>query len=165
MPTGYILEAGSMSGSSNLFVSATGTTATSFTTKGAEKGTYYVRLRATNAHGASVPSNEAVLVVGEGDSGTCSAPPSAPSGLRFSVRGMTVTLAWDAAQLGPTSYIVEMSSGPGGHNLVVSDTGNAATALTTRGVAPGTYSFRLRARNACGSSAPSNSIEVVVRPE
>jgi len=165
MPTGYILEAGSMSGSSNLFVSATGTTATSFTTKGAEKGTYYVRLRATNAHGASVPSNEAVLVVGEGDSGPCSAPPSAPSGMRFSVRGRTVTLAWDAAQLGPTSYIVEMSSGPGRNSLVVSDTGNAATALTTRGMAPGTYSFRLRARNACGSSAPSNSIEVVVRPE
>jgi predicted phage tail protein len=166
MPTGYILEAGSTSGGSNLFVSRTGGTATSFTTKGAEKGPYFVRVLATNARGTSLPSNEAMITVGGGgDSGPCSSPPSAPGGLRLSVSGTTVTAAWDAAQFAPTSYVVEMSSGPGGNNLVVGDTGSAATTLTTRGLAAGTYVVRVRARNACGAGASSDKAAVVVPVE
>ena len=90
-PTGYVLEAGSASGRSNLFVSPTGSGAVSFTAKNAEAGTYFVRVRATNTHGTSEPSNEVMVVVGgkdakDGqDTAACTAPPSAPAGLQFTV--------------------------------------------------------------------------------
>lgn len=60
--TGYILEAGSASGSSNLVVAPVGQVL-SFSAPGVPRGTYFVRVRAFNAVGQSAPSNEAVLVV------------------------------------------------------------------------------------------------------
>ncbi|MEZ5286471.1 MAG: fibronectin type III domain-containing protein [Vicinamibacterales bacterium] len=55
-PTGYVIEAGSAPGLSNIVVQAVGPQ-TAFTTT-APPGLYYVRVRAVNARGASVPSNE-----------------------------------------------------------------------------------------------------------
>ncbi|MGH9144342.1 MAG: C25 family cysteine peptidase [Vicinamibacterales bacterium] len=162
MPTGYVLEAGSRAGQSNLFVSPTGSTAVSFTAKNAEAGTYFVRVRASNGLGLSEPSNEATVVVGGSDSGPCTAPPGVPGGLRFIVNGPSVILSWDAPLFGPTSYIVETASGPDGINRSVSDTHSAVTTLTEDGVTPGTYVARVRARNACGGSALSEKVTIVV---
>jgi predicted phage tail protein len=163
MPTGYTLEAGTAPGRSNLFVSATGSTAVSFTTPGAKPGTYFVRVRATNARGTSDPSNEATLIVGGSDSGPCTAPPSAPGGLRFSPSGSTVVLTWNAAQFAPTSYVVETASGPGGKTRTITDTHSAATTRTEDDLTPGTYVVGVRARNACGSSALSDPMTMIVR--
>jgi len=44
----------------------------------------------------------------------------------------------------------------------VQDTGTPATTLAAPGVAAGTYFLRIRARNACGTSAPSNEAVAVV---
>ena len=162
LPTGYIVEAGSRSGQSNLFVSPTGSAAVSFTVKAADAGTHFVRVRASNARGTSEPSNEAMVIVG-GDSGACAAPPGVPARLRSSVSGTSVVLAWDAAQFGPTSYVVETWSGPGGKRRTISDTLSAATTFTEQDVAPGTLVARVRARNACGSSALSDQATIVVR--
>ncbi len=61
-PTGYVIEAGSSPGSSNLAVLDTGSPATSLTaTAGA--GTYYVRLRARNSCGTSGSSAEIIVIV------------------------------------------------------------------------------------------------------
>ena len=57
--TGYVLEAGSAPGLSNLATLNVGNV-TAFTTAVAP-GTYYVRVRAVNARGASPPSNEVVV--------------------------------------------------------------------------------------------------------
>lgn len=62
-PTSYIIEAGSTPGATNLANSDLGSTATTFTTTGVGRGTYYVRLRAKNSFGVSGVSNEVVLVV------------------------------------------------------------------------------------------------------
>jgi hypothetical protein len=62
VPTEYIVEAGSASGQSNLAVIPTGSTST--TLSGAvPPGTYYVRLRASNAAGVGPPSNQIVVTV------------------------------------------------------------------------------------------------------
>jgi hypothetical protein len=76
------------------------------------------------------------------------------------VSGGTVVLAWLPGANGPTSYVVEAGSSPGLANLANSDVG-LTTTLTATGVGAGTYYVRMRARNACGVSGPSN--EVVVR--
>jgi len=89
----YTIEAGSVSGGSNLANFNTGNAATSFVAAGVGAGTYYVRVRAANGSNTSAPSNEVTLIVGSG----CSAPPPAPGGLTGSVSGTTVSLVWLAA--------------------------------------------------------------------
>lgn len=59
--TGYVIQAGSSPGASNLAVINVGQT-TSLSV-GAPAGTYYVRVIATNAAGGSIASNEVVVVV------------------------------------------------------------------------------------------------------
>ena len=90
--------------------------------------------------------------------GACSAP-FTPAGLTHTVNGSSVQLSWQAAA-GATSYILEAGSASGSSNLLASDIGNVTTLGAT--AAPGTYYVRIRARNACGSSPPSNEVVVVV---
>jgi hypothetical protein len=158
-PTAYTIEAGSVTGSSDLASFSTGSVVTSFSPGGVAAGTYYVRVRATNAAGASAPSNEVTLSVG---SGPCSSPPSAPAGLSASVSGSTVQLLWSAAAT-VTAYIIEAGSFSGARNLAVLDTGNATSSFTAASVGAGTYFVRVRARNLCGTSGASNETVVVVR--
>jgi predicted phage tail protein len=61
--TGYIIEAGSATGLSNLASVNTGTTATTASFDNVPPGTYFIRLRAVNAQGASVVSNERTVTV------------------------------------------------------------------------------------------------------
>lgn len=63
-PTGFIIEAGSSSGLVNLATVNTGSLATSFTANGVGSGTYFVRLRASNAAGQSAASNEVTFAIG-----------------------------------------------------------------------------------------------------
>jgi hypothetical protein len=59
---GYVLEAGSQPGASNLAVVPIGNVL-SFSAPGVPSGTYYVRVRAFNATGQGPPSNETVVVM------------------------------------------------------------------------------------------------------
>lgn len=153
----YIIEAGSSSGAANLASVSTGNSATIFSATGVGGGNYYVRVRATNAAGASAPSNEVLLAV------ACTTAPGAPSGLRVvSNSGGTVVLSWTGASGCPTSYIVQAGSTAGASNLVNSDLGSAATTLTANGVGAGTYYVRVRAKNAFGTGNPSNEITLTV---
>ena len=153
----YIIEAGSSAGLANLANFSTGTAATTFSASVAA-GTYVVRVKATNAGGTSPASNEATLVVGG-----CTAAPAAPTGLNLvSNSGGTVVLSWVAASGSPSTYLVEAGSSPGLSNLANSDLGGTSISFTANGVPRGTYYVRVRARNACGTSAATSDLAVMI---
>ena len=60
-PTGYLLEAGTGPGLSNITVLSV--TSTSFSAPGVPPGVYYLRVRGVNASGVGAPSAELRLVV------------------------------------------------------------------------------------------------------
>jgi hypothetical protein len=157
--TQYTIEAGSAPGLANLANFSTGNAQTMYQASGVGAGTYFVRVRALNAAGLSAASNEAVLVVANRP---CTGP-GAPVGLTLtSNAGGVVSLNWSAGAGAATSYILEAGSAPGLSNLANSDLGSAAQTFTTTGVASGTYYVRVRAKNACGISGPSNEVVVSI---
>lgn len=99
-----------------------------------------------------------------GSSGGCVGLPLAPVFLPPTVSGNNVGLSWTApAGPGPSvvGYVVAAGSAPGLSNVIVFDTGTAATGVAA--VAPsGTYFVRAAARNACGIGAVSNEVVVAV---
>lgn len=155
-PTSYILEAGSQSSLADLANFSTGTAATSFSAGGIGPGTYYVRVRASNAIGTSAPSNEAVLIVGS----NCAAAPGPPSNLSPAVFGSTVTLTW-VPGAGATSYLLLVGSTAGTNDILATNLGSASTSLFATNVAAGAYFVRLQSLNSCGQSAASNEVFVV----
>jgi len=153
--SGYVVEAGSSSGASN--IATLDVPIASFTFSPVPNGFYFIRVRARNAAGVSLPSTEVMVVVGN-----VPAPPSSPNTLSHSVTGSTVTLTWSAPSFGPvTGYIIEAGSASGLANLAVATVGNVLT-QSFGGVPPGTYYVRVRAVNAQGASIVSNERIVIV---
>lgn len=146
----YRLEAGSISGASDLAVATV--SGTSIVTPDVPDGQYFVRVRAQNTGGTSQPSNEVVVRVG------CVAAPPVPTGVVAQVNGDQVSIQWPPVA-GADGYVLEAGSTPD-----VMDLGSLS--LSTAGfstAAPaGTYYLRVRAGNRCGLSAPSAVVTVSV---
>ncbi|WP_395700282.1 hypothetical protein [Aquabacterium sp.] len=158
-PTAYLVEAGSAPGRADVALLPTGSAATSFATQGLPQGQHYLRVRAMNAAGTSASSDEAVVTVG------CMAAPNVPTWLTLTQNsGGRVALRWNAALGVPTSYRLEAGSAPDLADLADADLGGTATSFAASGIGAGTYYVRVRARNACGLSGPSNQLAVVVPP-
>ena len=156
VPSSYLLEVGSAEGSANIAVLPVPTP--SFLFNGVPPGTYFVRVRSVVAGTVGPPSPDAVMVAANAP-----APPSEPQFFNSRVAGNVVTLSWFAPVFGPaTRYVLEAGTASGLSNIVVFDTGSAATSLVVPGVPPGTYFLRLRAVNAQGVSLPSFERELVV---
>jgi hypothetical protein len=89
---------------------------------------------------------------------TACAPTGTPSPFSVSTSGRFAVLAW-AGVAGATDYVVEVGSATGQSDMLVAPVG-AVTSVSTV-ASPNLYYTRVRARNACGATPPSN--EVVVR--
>ena len=152
--TGYQLEAGSAPGLANLVVTGLGNVTTFAAT--APPGTYYTRLRALNACGASAASVEVPVTLG------CSAEAVVPGGLAVTKAAGVAAFAW-LPPLGATSYRMRVGTAPGVTNLADLDVG-ATTSLVVNlaGIAPGTYYVRVAAVSACGIGASSNEVALSV---
>lgn len=152
----YLLDAGTAPGASNIVSAVPVGGGFVVTVPGVPPGAYYVRIRARNALGVSVPSDEAAFTV------AAPAPAGVPTGLRAAVSGSTVTLSWGAPRSGgpPASYVLEAGLAPGAPSLV-QDVG-AVGSVTIPGTPPGTYYVRARAKNAAGVGPPTADVRVIV---
>jgi hypothetical protein len=146
LATGYRIEAGSGPGLSNLGQLSAGA-ATALAVPGVPVGNYFVRVRATNAAGASAASPDIVVTVG-----AACALPAIPSGLAAAVAGSAVSLQWSGT--GP--FRLEAGTAPGASNVFAGEIGVATTLAAA--VAPGAYFARVHARNGCGLSLASNEV-------
>lgn len=155
-PVSYAVHVGTAPGATTLPVQTTAGTSVGITvTTG---GTYYARVHAVNAYGASAASPEASI--------TIAAPnprPGAPTGLTASFSGRAITIAWTAPAMGDpvTNYLLEVGSAPGLANLLVVPVG-AGTTFGSGGVPDGTFWLRVRGSNASGVGPPSQDLGVVM---
>ena len=90
------------------------------------------------------------------DPGPASPPPAA---VAAQVSGLRTRLTWNAA-FGAASYVLEAGTAAGLADLLSTNLGNV-TSFTAEAPA-GTYFVRVRAANACGTSAPSNQIPITL---
>jgi hypothetical protein len=109
------------------------------------------------AFGALTASDFDVVELGwRGDTSSCT-PLGTPSPFSISVSGRFVVLTW-AGVAGATDYLIEVGSSAGASDLLVAPLGNITSVSTFAD--PRLYYARIRARNGCGVSAPSNEISV-----
>ena len=86
--------------------------------------------------------------------------PSAPANLRVdSVQGSTVSLSWSAVS-GATQYLVLVGSTSGNSDELFTNT--SQTTYTYGGVKQGHHYARVQAKNSCGTSGSSNSVDYTV---
>ncbi|MEZ5289457.1 MAG: PQQ-dependent sugar dehydrogenase [Vicinamibacterales bacterium] len=151
--TSYVLDVGQSTGATD--VSLPLGAATSFQVV-APAGTYYARVRALNACGASSASVEVPVTSG------CSTTAVVPADLTVSRSGSVATFSW-LAPVGATSYRLRVGSAPGGSDVADADVGPSTTlAVALAGAAPSTYYVRVAAVSACGVGAPSNEVALAV---
>jgi hypothetical protein len=83
-------------------------------------------------------------------------PPAAPGNLRVTTVGASsVDLAWACNSVNETGFIIERAPTAGGPFQQIAST--MSPRYTDTGLAPGFYFYRVRADNAQGTSAPSNT--------
>jgi glucose/arabinose dehydrogenase len=119
----------------------------------APAGTYFTRIRAINACGASDPSNEVQLTL------QCTGVPSPPANLRFVKNGSSLTLLWDASR-GATTYRLQAGTAPGRSDAFDADLGGATTQHADVSRFAGTWFVRIVANSTCGRSVPSNEVVI-----
>jgi hypothetical protein len=151
----YIVEASQSPGGPLIASLPTRDAATTLVVPGVQAGTYFVRVRARNVLGTSLPSPETVVNVGP-----CTAP-GAPTGLAYSTADNLVTLTWTPPSGVTQGYFLYAGTAPGQSDALVTTLGTAPT-LSEYG-AWGTYYVRIAARNSCATGPVSTpDLQVVI---
>lgn len=155
---GYVLEAGVQPG--QVAAALPLGPVTRFSTV-VPPGTYYVRVRTAGAAGGvEEVSNEIVV------SGGCTAPPASPARFRAVLFGAALdsaTFAWDAPDALVSTYTLVAGSAPGRADIASIPFSGGGTLFTyASAIPPGSYYLRIRAANACGTSADSNELRLTI---
>ena len=155
VPAAYVVEA-ARSGTAS-FSPVARVSDTEWRVSGVPVGMWQARLRAVTAGGLG-PASPVVEVTAS----VCQAAPGPPTGFSVLATRRVLTLQWTPPAIGSAAeYLIEAGAGPGLANLVRLGTGGSAPSWQSA-VPPGAYYLRMRARNSCGESAPSNEVLVVV---
>jgi hypothetical protein len=153
----YIVEAGSSAGITNLYNAPVG--AAPIVQAFVPAGGYFVRVRASNVCGNSVPSNEVFFSVGVGGGGTAQ-----PQDLRVTLTTTLATVSWNlaAGSVTPDAFVIEAGSAPGLADQAVIEVNGQTLSFTTNRPAPGAYYVRVRARNGTTLGPPTPDLLLVV---
>ncbi len=117
---------------------------------GAPTGAFFVRVHSVDATGQrSGPSNEIPIFV------NTAAAPSAPTALAGVVSGGTLGLSWRNTFAGGAPSAIQLNVSGSAIGSLLLPLGEA---FSVSGVPAGTYTFRVRATNAVGSSLDSNPV-------
>ncbi len=124
-----------------------------YSVAGVPSGTYTLSLTATNAAGASGPSNATTITVPVG----CSGPPLAVTNVVVYTVGRTAHVRWDPAATGPAAarYVLNVTGAFSGDIP-------SSVRMVAGAVAPGTYVIRVAGINACGTGLFSGAQSLVV---
>jgi hypothetical protein len=143
----YVIEGGLTPGSV-LGSLPTGSPATTFTFD-APTGVFYIRVHAITSSGRTAASNEIQIFV------NVPQLPSPPTNLLGLANGSNLALSWTPGATGgaATSFILDVSGA-----TTVSMPIGPAEMFQFPNVPAGTYTFRVRAQNAAGTSAASSSL-------
>ena len=146
--THYLVRAGSAPGLTNLVPGLSVGLNTALTVS-APTGTDDVTVVAMNAFGASAPSNEEKVVVGE-----CVAP-AAPIAFSASTVGNTAALSWAPSPAGGLPPAMCSRPGRSAAGATWPSCRSRGTSFSSPPVPEGTYFVRVRAVNACDTSPAS----------
>ena len=145
-PTNYIVQAGFAPGQTAATFSVGASTTI---TASAGPGTYFVRVVAMNAEGASPPSNEVVIVIG------CAS--GVPQNFRVMQKGAEAFLFWMPPTTGAaTGYGIQAGVAPN-QTIAAFTTPNTSMNAVA---GSGTYFVRLFATNGCGNGPPTPDVMV-----
>jgi hypothetical protein len=119
------------------------------------RGKYYARVRAANAAGMSLYSNEVYFRVGK--------LLRTPTGFQVTWQGTTATLSWtapaaDTSDDVPNNYVLEAGTAQGLSDVARVSVGNRTS--FSADVSRGTYYVRVKAVNDVGESDPTEDLEV-----
>ncbi len=160
--TGYAIDRSTDGGTTwSTIVSNTGSIETTYSNTGLSSNTSYTyRVSAINGIGTSSPSNTASATTG-----TQTTAPSSPTGLVASASSSSqINLSWTAPSNNGgstiTGYKIERSTNGGTTwSTIVPNTGSSSTTYSDTGLASSTtYTYRVSAINAIGTSSPSNIV-------
>jgi transcriptional regulator CtsR len=151
---GFAIER-STSGGAFAQIATVGANTTSYQNTGLTASTsYQYRVRAYNSGGNSAYSNTASVTTPAGG-GTV---PAAPSNLSASAASSSqINLAWTDNAGDETGFSIERSTGGGAYAQIATVGANVTSYQNTGLTASTTYSYRVRASNAAGFSAYSNT--------
>jgi hypothetical protein len=156
--TSYILEAGTAPGLANITTITLNSSHTSTVVGAVPAGLYYVRVRARNALGTSLPSPDTAVTVG-----ACSAP-GVPTNFTYTTADNLVTLTWAPPATGVTQgYWLYAGLAPGRSDALVTALGPEPSFSGPANF--GTYFVRIAARNTCAvGPVTTPDLQVVVQP-
>ncbi|MGE0815975.1 MAG: hypothetical protein AB7O28_06155 [Vicinamibacterales bacterium] len=160
---GFVLEAGSGPGRTDVVAGSRLGLTNSVSAAGVPRGLYYARVRAISPTDVSLPSSE--VVIGVGGAGGAPVVPGVPREFRVTVGGSrTVTMLWGAPTSGgsPTGYVLEAGSAPGLTNIAAGIQLPLTPSFVAPNVPPGAYYLRLRAVNSGGLGPATGDVLVVV---
>ena len=143
-----LVVSGAVNGSASLGLVDT------FTVAGVPPGTYTLSVVATNASGASAPSNAVTVTFPN----PCTGVSQPPTNFVAYAEGRTLFVRWDLPANGPapTAYVLNATG------TYVASVSTPLKALSGP-VPPGTYILSVAAANPCGQSLPTAAQTVVVR--